>query len=230
MLIATAVLDAWAVLSPVACAGCGADDRTLCGACLSAITPRLHEVALSGGLQVTSALRYEGVVRQAILALKEQGRTDVARPLAAALSAAIASAVRGEVELATIPPSRSAYRRRGYDPVQLLLARARLSKPERVLERVRRTDRQKTLDRDARARNLSGSLSASSPLHGRRFLLVDDVVTTGATMIEAARAIRDGGGEVVSAAALAFTPRRLPIATSGVAVDFAVNGSRLASR
>jgi len=212
--LTTAALDALSVVSPVACAGCGEDDRSLCARCLSGIAPHPVTNVLDGPLAVTSALRYEDSVRRIILALKEQGRTDVSRPLAGALAVAVDVAIHGEVELATVPPSHSGYRRRGYDPVLLLLRRAGYRRPEPVLRRVRQTERQKTLDRGARGLNLVGSLRARHPLAGRRFVLVDDVMTTGATLVETARAIREGGGEVVSAATLAFTPRLYPAISS----------------
>ncbi|MCU1638835.1 MAG: ComF family protein [Microbacteriaceae bacterium] len=211
MLILPAVLDAWAVLSPVSCAGCGIADRALCGDCRGSLTPRLETTALDDGLEVTSALRYEHAVRRVVLAMKEQGRTDVVRPLAPALAAALAAAmVPDDAEVVTVPTSRAAWRRRGYDPVPLLLRWAGVPRPARVLVHTRSTERQKTLDREARGVNVEGSLRPRHPLTGRRFILVDDVLTTGATLLEAARALRDGGGEVVSAATLAFTPRRRP--------------------
>jgi predicted amidophosphoribosyltransferase len=156
---------------------------------------------------VVTALRYEGQVRRMLLALKEQERLDVASRLALPLAAAVAAAP--VAELAAVPTSRAAWRRRGFDPVALLLRRAGL-RPARVLRHVRRTGRQKTLGVDERAANRLGAMAARGSLAGRRFVVVDDVLTTGATIDEAARAIRDAGGEVLGGVGLAFTPRRYP--------------------
>ena len=173
---------------------------------MAAPTPR----TTAGGLPVVTALRYEGVVRRVILALKEQERLDVAGHLAAPLAAAIAAAAVRRAELVPVPTSRAAYRRRGFDPVALLLRRAGF-RSARVLRHARSTGRQKSLGVAERAANLRGALAARRPLHGRSFVLVDDVLTTGATLDEAARAIRAAGGSVELAVALAFTPRLLPI-------------------
>ncbi|HWR86117.1 MAG TPA: ComF family protein, partial [Rhodoglobus sp.] len=69
-----AVLDAWAVLFPVECAGCGAPDRAVCAACRVALHPQPTPRTTPGGLVVITALRYEGEVRRMVLALKEQER------------------------------------------------------------------------------------------------------------------------------------------------------------
>lgn len=208
----SSILDAWSVVAPVECAGCGLADRALCEQCRAQLAPRIFATEI-GSLETTSALRYEGAARLVIVAMKEQGRTDVVGPLADALSAALTAALAGSVgpiELATVPGSRAAYRRRGYEPVALLLRRAGAPRAAGVLVSVRATERQKTLGRAARGANLAGSLRASQPLAGRRFLLVDDVATTGATLLEASRAIRAGGGIVTGAVTLAVTPLRSP--------------------
>ena len=206
-MLAEALLDAWSVLMPVTCAGCGADDRALCVSCRAQLTAAPYRQRLSDGTALISALRYDGVVRHTILAFKELGRTDVARYIARPLAVVIGAAVSGRVELASIPPSRSSYRRRGYDPVRLLLGKAGFRVPPTVLVNRYEREHQKTLDRQSRARNLVGSMRARGSLTGRRFLLIDDVATTGATLIEAARALRENGGEVVGAATLAYTPK-----------------------
>lgn len=209
-----AALDALAVLFPVDCVGCGAADRTLCPGCRAALLPAPVEHALADGTPIVSALRYEGIVRRILLAFKEEGRTDAARALAGPLRTAIEQAARRPgtspgtaIELCTIPGTTRALRRRGYRPVEVLLRSAGF-RSARVLERAATTAEQKSLGRGDRERNLHGSLRARGSLRGRRFLLVDDVLTTGATLGEAARAIRAGGGEVVAGATLAFTPRR----------------------
>lgn len=208
-----ALLDAWAVVMPVECAGCASPDRALCADCRIRLTPDPTWHRLPDGTAVVSALDYSGTVRQAILALKEQGRTDVAGALAAPLGAAIGAATelagRPPPELALVPTSRSSFRRRGYDPVAMLVRKAGFSH-NAVLRHARSTAQQKTLDVASRSINQAGSLRAPRPLGGRRFILVDDVMTTGATLGEAARAIREAGGEVVGGVALAHTARLFP--------------------
>ena len=203
-----ALLDAWALVMPVECAGCGAPDRALCDECSGSLVPLPTVRTTPGGLAVVTALRYEGVVRRVILSLKEQQRTDAAAHLAPALAAALLapSARPGAVELAPVPTSRAAYRRRGYDPVRLVLRKAG-HRPADVLRTARRTSAQKSLSAAERAENLRGALVARGSLEGRRFTLVDDILTTGATLDEAARAISEAGGTVVGGATIAFTPR-----------------------
>ncbi|MEO7123320.1 MAG: phosphoribosyltransferase family protein, partial [Lacisediminihabitans sp.] len=67
---------------------------------------------------------------------------------------------------------------------------------------------QKSLGREARQQNLLGTMLARQPLEGRAFIVIDDVVTTGATLGEAIRAITAAGGEVLGAAAVANTSRQ----------------------
>jgi ComF family protein len=206
-----ALLDAWALVLPVDCAGCGARDRSLCAGCSEALAPRPDERRLVDGTPVVSALDYDGVVRRAILAFKEQGRTDVARRLAVPLAAAMAEAKAAAgvgVEILPVPTSPAAYRRRGYDPVALLVRRAGL-RPVRELATTRRAAQQKKLAAVERSGNREGYLRAVRALDGRQFLLVDDVLTTGSTLVEASRAVRAGGGQVVAAATLAYTHKRV---------------------
>jgi ComF family protein len=204
--ISGALLDALAVLSPVDCAGCGSADRSLCEHCQLELEPAVTPRTLPDGSTVYTALRYEGVVRRTLLALKESGRTDVVKPLSLSLAAALNRAAQPGAEILSVPTSRAAWRRRGYDPVALLCKRAGFPSAK-VLKASRATASQKTLGSHDRALNLHESMRSRVSLHGRSFILVDDVVTTGATLTEAARAVRAAGGEVVGHAALAFTPR-----------------------
>ncbi|GAA3735807.1 ComF family protein [Leifsonia bigeumensis] len=228
-----AVLDAAAVLLPVDCAGCGRPDRALCPACRVQCTADPVLRRLADGTPVVSALRYEGVVRRAILAFKEEGRTDAARPLARSICVAIEEAAAGalsaedagatgggtaaglampaRLELCTVPATRAGRRRRGYRPVDLLVRTAGF-RPVTVLTVVAGMVQQKALGREERDSNLRDAMRVrhppgAAPLLGRRFIVVDDILTTGATLGEAARALHAAGGEVVACATLAFTPR-----------------------
>jgi predicted amidophosphoribosyltransferase len=201
----SAVADAIAVLLPVDCAGCGSADRSVCTSCAALLRGEPVRARVDD-LPVLCATRYSGSVRRMVLALKEQGRTDVVGQL----SASLARVLPAEHELALVPSSREARSRRGYDPLRLLVAGSgRRGAP--VLALTRRSAAQKSLELDERAANRAGLMRARGRLDGRRFVIVDDVVTSGATVREAARAIRDAGGTVEGVVALAFTPRVHPV-------------------
>ena len=209
-----AVLDAIAVVLPISCAGCDLNDRALCPGCRAQLQPHPFARPLDDGTPVWAALVYDSAVRRAILGLKEQGRTDVARALAEPLRSTVScfrvqasSSATGAVELAIPPVNRASFRRRGYDPVRLLARAAGLPAPVSVLVNLHERASQKTLGRAQRAVNLVGSMATTRPLHGRRFLVLDDVVTTGATLDEIIRSLREGGAEVIGAAVIAATPR-----------------------
>jgi predicted amidophosphoribosyltransferase len=212
--VTEALLDAVALLLPVACAGCGAEDRALCGPCRSALASTPRRRVLGDGTPVHAGLDYEGVVREVLIAMKAD-RPGLARHLAPSLSGAVAAAVeelggssRSPLELCAVPSTRRARRRRGYDPVRLVIARAGL-RAAPVFHTARPHPAQKTLGAAERGASLAGVFAARRPLTGRRFLLVDDVVTTGATLAAAAAALRSAGAEVAGCAAVASTPRRV---------------------
>jgi predicted amidophosphoribosyltransferase len=146
-----------------------------------------------------------------ILAFKNEGRTGLAPPLATALRSAVAAAVEpvpgDDLLLVPMARTRRSAVERGYDPVRLLLRRAGLPHAE-ALRLVRRPRDQLRLGREARFANLDGGMAVRMPLAGRRVLLVDDVVTTGATLAEAARSVHAAGGAVLGAATVASTPLR----------------------
>ncbi|MFF1633641.1 ComF family protein [Leifsonia sp. NPDC058248] len=212
-----AVLDALSVVSPISCSGCGADDRSLCADCRRALAPA--PARLDDGVEsppVWASLAYAGSVRAVLLAFKDHGRTDAGPALARALRASVVAAIAGArpveraggVTLVTVPSTRAAFRSRGYHPTELMLRRAGLSIGSRSLRLSRQVADQAGLSAAGRAQNRSGSFAASQRLAGRACLIVDDIVTSGATIREANRAIEAAGGRVIGAAALAHTELR----------------------
>lgn len=214
---AEALLDAWALLVPVSCAGCGVPDRGLCRDCRARIVApggaggsSLLRFDLPDATPGHASLRYDGVVAAVLLACKQEARIGLLRPLAEGLRPAFEAALLetrtatrdGSVEIATVPASRRAARARGFHPVERLV-RCLGHRPVRPLRWIREPADQRDLGRAERLANVEGALVARAGLGGRRFLLVDDVVTTGATAQEAVRAIRAGGGSVLAVAALA---------------------------
>ncbi|WP_439565142.1 ComF family protein [Microcella sp.] len=211
--IGTALADAWALVAPVDCAGCGAPDRALCPDCAPALRSRPQGATLDLDdrvpLPIVAALPYEGVARAALLALKHEGRTELARALAVPLLDAVTMAWRGSGAelLVAVPGSRAGSTRRGFAPVALIARRAGFVVTA-GLRVVADSPEQKALTLEQRLAADTHRFRASPRLRGRRVLLVDDVVTSGATLRATARALRSAGAEVAGGAAIAATQRR----------------------
>ncbi|MEO3871261.1 ComF family protein [Nonomuraea sp. B12E4] len=223
----SSVLD---LVVPSACAGCGAGGTRCCAGCLAALTAaparRLPEPSPPGLPDCWSAAVYDGVVRRAVVAYKERGAVALAAVLAQAMAFTVLAAVRsgafgpdGPFAVVPVPSGRRALRARGHDPVgrlAVLVARMlRMSGMQAVvwkgLGQARRVVDQAGLSSAERGANLRGSLRVPGAAKGppaARALLLDDIVTTGATLVEAARALRAAGVDVPLAVTAAATRRR----------------------
>jgi predicted amidophosphoribosyltransferase len=172
---------------------------------------------------------YDGAARGAILAHKEEGRFGLAGLLGVALSRAVtagldAASARGQraarVALVPVPSRRTAVRVRGQDATLRLSRRAAAAVRRGgsdvevlpVVRIVRGMADQAGLDARERAVNLHGALAVpdrfARHLRGRAVIVVDDVITTGASIDETARALRAAGADVMCAAVVAATRRR----------------------
>jgi len=197
---------------PRRCAGCGRAGEVLCGSCRPS-GPPLRLAGFDG--PVLAAGRYEQRLRSAVLAYKERGRHELARPLAEllTLAALLSLDARGNpVVLVPVPSARAAARRRGGDHVLRLarIAGARWRIPVGPVLRLVRVVHDSTgLGAAARHANLAGAMAAARPPPARpAAVLVDDIITTGATLREATRALRAAGWPVLGGLALAATPLR----------------------
>ena len=227
-----ALLDA---LLPSACAGCGErapSERVLCARCEALVHPiaadacprcQLHRANAGpcsepGPLEAAvAAVWLEPPVSDWIHAFKypPRGLRGLAPgPIAAVAELAARSARRAPGPapdlVVPVPLHPRRLRARGFNPA-LAVARAVARSAgapvaPTALERVRDTPSQTGLDAAARRRNVRGALRARRPVPPRVWI-VDDVITTGATLREAARALRGAGAEAVVAVCAARTPR-----------------------
>lgn len=219
----------WAALLdlvlPAECAGCGRAGsgdvaEGLCPGCALALCGPARLVRpqrrLPGLPGVHALAPYRDPVADIVIAHKERGRLDLARPLGRQLARAVLAAAAGAPGfwLVPAPSAARATRRRGQDPVRRMARAAARELRERgadvrvlpALRHSRRVEDQAGLDRRARAGNLAGALavrsSAAHLLPRRPAVVVDDVLTSGATLAEAVRALRAAGGCPVGAAVI----------------------------
>ncbi len=204
---------------PLECGGCGAPSARWCDACARLLRirpdePHLIAPRVQSGVPVFSLGRYAGARRNAIVAVKEHGRADLIRPLAGALDGGIRrlqawGVLDTPTTVVPAPTRRIAARRRGGDPVTRVARAATSANPDAsVIQALRMT----ALVRDsvglssaARQRNVAGRVRL------RKFperlvgdiLVVDDIVTTGATAAESVRILQTSGARVIAVLALA---------------------------
>jgi predicted amidophosphoribosyltransferase len=170
---------------------------------------------------VTAATVYAGPVREALVAFKDHGRWSLRAALGSALAAAVARLLvdlpQGAVTLVPVAGSPGSVRSRDGDHVReladaaagLLRGAGLDARVRPALVPVRRRDDQVGLGRAARAANLRGAMRARPGAQRlTAVVLVDDLVTTGSTLAEAARALRSGGCRPVGAAVVAATRTR----------------------
>jgi predicted amidophosphoribosyltransferase len=171
-----------------------------------------------------------------VVAHKEHSRLGLAVPLGGALARSAFAAATSDgrdacgIALVPVPSAAAAIRARGHDPLARIAARAaRWLRRNGVaadvlplLRQVRQVADQSQLGYAARAANLTGALAATPPRSraarplrrlppGTRLVVVDDVVTTGATLAEAVRALRADGWPVAGTAVIAATERLVPL-------------------
>lgn len=213
---------------PARCPGCGLEGAPICAHCEPALDARLEQPAgIPIGLpsdwpatilQLEWCAPFGGLVRRALHQLKYGGESRLAMPLGAAVARRWARAAAGGDVMVPVPVHADRARRRGYDQAELIAraAAAELGLPcAPILERARATIAQFDLDRPTRATNVQGAFrlrpdgrarrvpGGGSPLAGRWVILVDDVVTTGATLSACASPLIVAGALGVSAVTVA---------------------------
>lgn len=200
------------LLFPPRCAFCGKVGVhgvcAECGRTLPFAAEPMCEGALFG--KCASPLLYEGAVRESLLRFKFHGAQSAAEGYGQILSQCAAEELGGAFDTVTwTPVSRKRRRERGYDQAYLLAretAKHWGAEPVRLLRKTLHTAAQSSLTSAAARRdNVLGAYEAENPerICGARILLIDDILTTGATLGECVRVLKEAGAESVVCATLA---------------------------
>ena len=208
------------LLMPPACAACGRSGALLCRKCLDGFsapsTPADRFLSADGGVVVgeslwlaAAAFAYQGPMRRALAALKYTGASRLAPTLAGAALPALRTLelVTGPASLVPVPLHPERRRARGYNQAELIarrlgaLAKLPFADP---LVRTRPTTKQHRLNRAARLHNLRGAFAvAPGAVVPPVVILVDDIITTTATLEACASILRDAGCEAAYGFAIA---------------------------
>jgi ComF family protein len=220
MRVGTAALGALRrFVMPASCHSCGApvDSELLCVPCRATLVPWLRTSALpdtrEGAPGVAAyALGFDGAARALVHALKFEGVRRAADLFVARVAGVALLAGAGSCDVVVpVPLHRVRERERGYNQSAVLAgglaARFDLPVADGALLRVRPTRSQTGLSRAGRLENVTGAFrTRSRELTGASVLLVDDVVTTGATLAAASLALLEGGADGVTCFAPAGRP------------------------
>jgi predicted amidophosphoribosyltransferase len=188
------------LIFPGRCFGCRVLGPSICSACRSDWHPHYYKTKFDA-LTVHSALLYTPTASKIILAAKESGLKGADELLIDTITHVLSKVIPNNTlyRLVPVPSSKPSQRRRGrsfvVDLVSQISQRTGIPMID-CLQLSRRVQDQSGLHRDERAINLAGAFSLTSHARGE-LILVDDVVTTGATLREAARAVNSRGFQAV---------------------------------
>lgn len=190
------------LLFPIRCYGCGAIGISICSLCRTEWSPHLYSLSV-GRMPVHSSILYSPIASKIVLAAKENGLRGADTLIVESIMNVL---VRTQLDIAhvclvPIPSSALARRRRGRSFIVDIVNRVslELSVPmSNSLELTRKVRDQSGLHAKARAVNMEGAFALKVGAYPRgNLILVDDVVTTGATLREAARALTSQGLHVL---------------------------------
>lgn len=213
------------LLVPRTCAGCGIETVSLCSACVQRLdTEPVATLPRYGTIKAFGAGRYEGVLRNVIVNFKEHDRRDLGPVLGLMLARAVARALEETpvsaqpVLLVPVPARPASARKRGGNHVEALARNAaghftRDGFPMRVAPVLAVSGKRDQVGSGVRERrkNVRGTHRVTHPevvaqWPGRaRVIIVDDIVTTGATVAESARALRKSHIEAIGVASIGIT-------------------------
>jgi len=222
--IRSCALGLLGLVAPRCCALCAyplAKNRTLyCSDCVPHIGPSPGVTTARAGLPVAAAGYYSPPLSTAIRNFKYKGRSDLASPLSALLWRASGAALFAEsVVFVPVPLHHKRLCERGYNQAALIAQRlSRISQSPvetMALKRVQETAQQARLDAEERAANLYGTMQARPWRDQRPVVLVDDVLTTGATLQECKRALDSVGATVAGICVLAVADKPWPERSRG---------------
>lgn len=215
MSIISAFLD---ILFPPRCAFCRrvlkSGSELICEHCRSTLPFTSDGGGKTGDFfsDCVAPLYYEGAVRDSLLRFKFKDATGYSKPYANLLADCIRAHYEGRYDLISwVPLSSGRLRERGYDQAMLLALDTALSLGDVAvctLEKIVDAAKQSTVgSAEKRRANISGAYRAADAelIAGKRILLIDDIVTTGATLSECARTLLDAGAAEVLCAAVAAT-------------------------
>lgn len=206
------------------CAGCDVPGIALCQTCAAELVPRprlrrsldMDEIAEGLHLPIGCSLEYRGEVRQILYRYKDHRIPQLARVLGPSLAASVEFVARQsgvhphELALAVLPTRAATAKRRGFDSLAAITKVAISQQPVKSvctpLVDIRTAGQAKTLGVWERQHHVAGAFRLRGPIPRGPVMIVDDIVTTGATAREAAATLMLAGAHVIGVAAVAGTP------------------------
>lgn len=189
----------WAWLYPPACALCGRlGEPAICPACEETFRSAGPWVILpEDPMSVDACFLYDGRAAQAVKRLKYERASPIRDPMARMMAAR--HFITDDEMVVPVPIHWTRRFERGFNQSEWLASQ--MPQSARVLRRIRATRPQVGLNRAARQRNIVGAFAASPLVKGRRVVLVDDVITSGSTVLACREALRQAGAAEVRAIA-----------------------------